>query len=195
MANWYANYFEVKDVKAFKEAVDDFPEVELITQGENLFGLLSTNDGGDFCSVVYTGEDCEEEDFDVLAEIAPHLKDGHVAIAMTIGNEKMRYLTGYAEGINNKAQRVSLNLDHVYEMAKELGEHVTECKLLMSKETIMTIDKELLNKQRLTIFGMMVEKKLSRERIDVLQGVINMLDEIQDHTEYAQGNCVKVKLV
>jgi hypothetical protein len=65
----------------------------------------------------------------------------------------------------------------------------------MAKETVMTIDKELLKKQRLTIFGMITSKKLSKERTDALIGVINMLDEIQDHTEYAQGNCVKVKLV
>jgi hypothetical protein len=38
---------------------------------------------------------------------------------MGAGAEKLRFITGYAEAINSKGERVSVNIDTIYDLAKQ----------------------------------------------------------------------------
>lgn len=138
MANWYgfgrSNYFRVRDVEAFKNAVDDL-DVEVITdevkndagQVEVLFGLLArdSNSGG-WPSSRWDEEAEDWVDIDVAEIVAEHLADGEVAIFQEVGAEKLRYVTGRATAINNKRERREISIDGIYDLAKDLGPNVTK---------------------------------------------------------------------
>lgn len=133
MANYYAtartNYFRVKDVEAFTLEVAKFP-VEIITskQGEEtLVGLLSLDEGG-FPYYIYDFDTDTESDIDWQNIFKNHLQDDEVAITVEVGNEKARYVRGYAEAFNNKGECLSWNLDDIYTQAKQLGKNITEAE-------------------------------------------------------------------
>lgn len=123
MANWYGasktNWFAVKDVETFVDVVDSMDGTES--------GIYCSKDGNKVCLSVYDDwptwinhEDGSEEEVDFLGTLAKHLEDGEVIVSETIGNEKLRYLTGYASAINNKGERIDISLYDIYERAKEL---------------------------------------------------------------------------
>jgi len=121
-----SNYFAVKDRPAFEQFCQKFG-LELIESDEEdqkgLVGFLCYEESG--IPNVYYDEQGESFDVDFDAELATHLQDGHVAVCVEIGYEKMRYLVGYAFAVNAKGETVSVNLDEIYERAKTLGEKVT----------------------------------------------------------------------
>ncbi len=126
MANYYAhartNYFEVKDKDAFEEAMAGY-EVTVVKRSDDLYGLLGCNtDSG--CLPNWDEEKEEELDFPQI--VAPHLADGHVAIFMEAGAEKLRYVHGQASAINNEGEERFIYLSEIMKLANELGEHVTE---------------------------------------------------------------------
>ena len=45
---------------------------------------------------------------------------------MHAGNEKMRYVMGYAHAYNWKGEVKTIDLRDIYELAKELGNDITE---------------------------------------------------------------------
>lgn len=57
---------------------------------------------------------------DFLDLVANYLAPEEVAIFITIGNEKMRYLVGMAEAINAQGERVLVSLNQIYEQARVL---------------------------------------------------------------------------
>ena len=126
MANFYGtartNYFEVKDLEAFEEAMSKLPDLEIVYK-EGLVGLLvDDGDSGCFPSFTYD-EDAGELDgneIDIAEYVAEHLADGAVAIFMQCGAEKMRYVSAYAEAINSKFQRKFVSLDDIYDLAAGL---------------------------------------------------------------------------
>lgn len=127
MANWYGkartNYFRVKDVEAFRETFKDL-EVEVITD-KDMVGLLAEGEFGDFPSGHHDEND-EWVDVDVEALVAEHLVKGEVAVFMTVGWEKMRYLTGHARAVNSAGETRQVDLDDIYDLARrELGLNVT----------------------------------------------------------------------
>lgn len=133
MANYYAtartNYFRVKDIEAFKEEMSTIP-MEVITRKvgeETLVGVISLDDAGMPYSVydVDTDTDYEIEWQDIFKK---HLQDDEVAVIVEVGNESARYVRGYAEAFNNKGDCVSLSLDNIYTMAKQLGNNITEAE-------------------------------------------------------------------
>ncbi len=60
--------------------------------------------------------------------------------------------------------------------------------------TVINIDRTLLNAQRLSILCLLHEGKLDKGTDDHLQGVLNLLDEIQDHADYCEHNRVDIEL-
>src|SRR6185312_6909258 len=97
MANWYgsarSNYFRVKDTDAFLRWAerrglgifknDQAPDILAIHPGD------TTDSGG------WPSYDLEnEEELDLVSELAEHLAPGQIAILLEIGAEKLRYLTG-----------------------------------------------------------------------------------------------------
>lgn len=69
-----------------------------------------------------------EEHIDIMDELADHLADGSVAIIMESGHEKLRYISGYAEAINNKKERVLVGLRDIYNKADCLGTEILPCE-------------------------------------------------------------------
>lgn len=122
MANFYGhartNYFRVKDVEAFTAALPD--DFEVVTGGNGTIAVLVQNEYGGWEGTVWAeGDDEQDVDFDVIGLIAEHLADGEVAVAQSVGNEKLRYLNGFAIAVNNTGERVQISIDDIYKAAAD----------------------------------------------------------------------------
>ena len=130
MANYYAscrtNYFQVKDSDEFMEAMAAVPSIEVEGTEKGFVILGACADSSGWPSWVYNEETGEDIEIDLPLLVSEHLKDDEVAIFMEAGAEKLRYVCGYAEAINNKGERRSINLNHIYELASELGSNITD---------------------------------------------------------------------
>ncbi len=129
MANYYesarSNYFFVKDIEAFKSELNgsgleistkksgDLTQVCLLADMENGFPFEKYDDNYDSTELDWA---------DIFKR---HLVDNQVAIIMGAGAEKLRYISGWAIAYNNKGESKSINLDDIYDLAKELGSEVT----------------------------------------------------------------------
>ena len=121
MANWTGvsrtNYFQVKDVAAFIEEMDRYP-VDLLeseqSDGSTQYGLGAESNEG---SWPFTDDKDEEVDFPLV--VASHLADGQIAVFVSGGFEKSRYVTGYARAIDNTGKSVHVSIDDMYAKAKE----------------------------------------------------------------------------
>jgi hypothetical protein len=129
MANYYesarSNYFFVKDIEAFEaelngsgleistKKIGDLTQVCLLADMENGFPFEKYDDNYDSTELDWA---------DIFKR---HLAENQVAIIMGSGAEKLRYITGWAMAFNNKGESKSINLDDIYDLAKELGSEVT----------------------------------------------------------------------
>jgi hypothetical protein len=132
MANYYAscrsNYFNVKNDEAFIEAMSAVPSIELC-RTKNGFAILgSCPDGSGWPSWAYDEETDTDIEIDLPDIVSKHLVDNDVAIFMESGAEKLRYISGWAEAINNKGERKSISLSQIYDLAAELGTSVTHAE-------------------------------------------------------------------
>jgi hypothetical protein len=134
MANYYGqartNYFQVKDLKAWRKELGDYP-VELIETKDDAgtirVGFMDANqDGGGLDWSWWDFETDDDVEIDWTDILARHLADNEVAILMEVGSEKYRYLTGWAMAVNNKKEtrEISLSKD-IMAVAQELGDNVT----------------------------------------------------------------------
>jgi hypothetical protein len=132
MANYYgqtrSNYFAVKDAEAFTAELENYP-VKVITQekdGVTLYGFLDNDDdgSGEIWSI-YNDETEEFDEIDWADVFKRHLQDDWVAVIITNGYEKYRYFTGDATAYNNKGESRTINIDHIYELASDLGSNRT----------------------------------------------------------------------
>ena len=119
MANWYgtarSNYFHVKDETQFLAWVDAL-NLDSFRDKEGRYAIAADNDQG-WPSSYYDDDLGEEFPLDLPIELSLHLADGEVAVLMEVGNEKLRYLTGYAVAVNHKGDLVSVGLDEIYKKA------------------------------------------------------------------------------
>ncbi|HBC87083.1 MAG TPA: hypothetical protein DCZ94_09030 [Lentisphaeria bacterium] len=135
MADYYgyarSNYFRVKDMARFKAAMDKC-DVRIITGvGRGRKGkvaLLATGEAGWDSS--YVDGNGKEINFNIIDIVAPRLEDGEVAVFMSIGYEKLRYLAGDAFAINNRMECVSICLSDIYSdpRVKKLGRNITKAE-------------------------------------------------------------------
>lgn len=141
-----SNYFRVKDEKKFREwasscgltvasSKDPYRMVlnDAKPEDEPLFAVYpddSSDFGGwpsqrfvegppvpDDDTGVMEQEDGDFVDLDITEELAQHLPEGEVAILMEIGNEKLRYLTGWATAVrvkDGKPEFLPINLNDIY---------------------------------------------------------------------------------
>lgn len=118
MANYYAsarsNYFKVKDLTAFIEAIKPFP-IKIYEHTDGSLCLLSDNDGGWSWYNAKT-----DEEIDSVELISPHLQDNEVCILLETGAEKLRYLGGTAQAFDNKGEAAFLSLNEIYDRARDV---------------------------------------------------------------------------
>ena len=135
MANYIGaartNYFKVKDDKAFLDAMGDISNIEVV-QNENGYALLGDDpDSGSFPSWDHDFETDEDIEIELSKIVASHLVDNEVAIFMEAGAEKLRYINGYAEAVNNKGEHQEISLMDIYDRINELTdtpENVSRCE-------------------------------------------------------------------
>ena len=124
MANWYgtsrSNYFRVKDAEAFLKWADERGLGVFKHQHDEgvsaIHGGASAEDGS---WPSYDMEEEEDEDIDLIDELAAHLYEDQIAVLMEIGAEKLRYLTGVAIAFNSKGATVELILSDVFRTAAQ----------------------------------------------------------------------------
>lgn len=123
MANYIcsarSNYFKVKDVEIFKNDVGMFP-VSVHEKAGTFCITCEDPDGGGWPSHWYDDETGEFQEVDFFAEVSKHLAVGEVAVFMEVGAEKLRYLVGQAVAINSRGEQRWVNLESIYDLAKEL---------------------------------------------------------------------------
>ena len=122
MANYYekarSNYFKVKDAAKFQKYLDLFGSIDLVVNEKTgQYALIFDEASG--VPSFYLNDDDEDIEVDFIDDVSKHLTDDSILVLQAIGNEKMRYLTGYAVAVNNKGESVSISIDNIYKMAQE----------------------------------------------------------------------------
>ena len=132
MANFYgqarSNYFAVKDTNAFLDEMTQYP-VEVITQekdGVTLYGFVDADaDGGADVWSKWDEDIADTVEIDWAEVFKRHLQDDWVAVIVSVGWEKYRYFQGDTVAFNNKGESKTINLEHIYELASDLGSNRT----------------------------------------------------------------------
>lgn len=123
MANWYgqarSNYFKVKDIEAFKEALSPV-EIEVSYSPENDNCMIMSNDEyGGWPSQYYDEDIGDSVDFELTTIVAQHLVEGQVCVLIETGAEKLRYLSGHSVAFDHSGETVYVSLDDIYAKAEE----------------------------------------------------------------------------
>lgn len=113
------NYVRIKDEQALREALEPW-EVKVSKHylRPDYFMLEGTCDDGDF-PTSSTDDDGNEIEFSFEELVVPHLAEGEVLLTQVIGNDKLRYLTGYAYGYAWDGRVVSINTNDIHKLAAE----------------------------------------------------------------------------
>lgn len=127
MADWYgtsrSNYFRVKDVKAFTEAMRglDLRVVEGDGKTAGMVAVISESENGDWPSSVWNEAADDYVEVDVVELIVPHLVGGEVCVLRSAGAEASRYVTGDACAFTNQGAEslVRVSLDDIYAKAQD----------------------------------------------------------------------------
>lgn len=106
-----SNYFKVKNTDKFLKWSKTFDGIEIRPSGrKNEFCVFGNEESGDFPG--------DPDEF--ILDIAQHLSKDSVAIFISAGAEKLRYISGWALAINSKGETKEIALDHIYDWAKTL---------------------------------------------------------------------------
>ncbi len=123
MANWCGtartNYVRVKDVDALKELLEPF-EVEVYTHPTMpRYVMLTPSSMSDYGGFNFNNqdEDGNEVEFD-WPDIAAHLDEGQILVAVEAGAEKLRYVSGFAVAVAWDGRVTDVNLNDIYEKAR-----------------------------------------------------------------------------
>lgn len=100
MADYHAtsrtSTFKVKDDEAFKSWLEDIEDVYLLTEKHPEHGVVHTMHFDNYFGVIPRENIQEDEDFCIFEGIQHHLYDGWAVTFMEVGNERSRYLCGFA---------------------------------------------------------------------------------------------------
>lgn len=118
------NYFQVRNLAAFKKALEKVPDVEVVekdaTGQPGIAVLANCQDTGSWPSFMLDADgDPTEDEVDIAGIIAEHLVEGSIAVVMEVGFEKKRYGFGWSMAIDHTGRRVELSLDAIYDKAQE----------------------------------------------------------------------------
>lgn len=131
MANYYgqgrSNYVKVTDVDKFKDICDRrnlifWEEGETVACGAN-------SEHGEPETFGYNETTGEEFEYPPLEnEVSEILVPGQVFIWMHVGNEKLRYLSGYAVATNWQGKTEVIDINDIYEKSSHLGVTITHAE-------------------------------------------------------------------
>ena len=135
MADWYGaartNYFPVKNAVAFMAWAVAGSLKPQQSPNSDLWCLLSDDQDGGWPSEVWEDGADDGPDFDIVAELAPHVLEGWPVVLMESGAEKLCYITGQAVAFRTKdgaVERIKLALDDIYALAEQAwGVAPTRC--------------------------------------------------------------------
>lgn len=130
MANYYetarTNYFQVKDLEKFKEWIKQFsnPRVEKgYHEDDGKICLIWDEDGYQDWGYDDDGNETEQSFRDCVGD---YLTEDSIIVVMGAGNEKVRYVQGWAFAVNHKCECESISIDEIYTMAfQRWGDKVT----------------------------------------------------------------------
>lgn len=119
MANYIAsarsNYFQVKDIEAFKEGLAADITVNVKDKDNNIVCMYVENfDGTGWPVAIYDEEKEEDVMWDIAQYVSQHLTDNQWCVIQEIGAENLRYLVGYSKAFNNKGDCVIVDINDVY---------------------------------------------------------------------------------
>jgi len=130
MANYYetarTNYFQVKDLEKFEKWVEQFGNPSVEKGYHNNDGKICLLWGDDGYQDWGYDEDHEETNESFRDGVGDFLMKDSILVVMGAGNEKMRYVQGWAYAVNHKGECESISIDEIYGMAEQRwGDDVT----------------------------------------------------------------------
>lgn len=124
MSDYYAtarsSYYKVKSKKKFKKFCQEH-QLEFIESDSDKgkVGFLVQTDFGTIPNGrVNSKGNYVEIDFE--EELSKHLAAGEVAVVVEAGNEKLKYVAGYAFAVNSKGRTVVVSTDDIYNKAEKM---------------------------------------------------------------------------
>jgi hypothetical protein len=133
MADWYGssrtNYIKFKDLDGLKKALEPFPVTFVAGIGERAgtYYLTSLDETGSLYRS-YQDENDEQIFFDFAEHVCPYMEDDQILVVIEVGAERLRYLTGDAAAYNAAGEFVVINLNHIYDRAKEVFGHAPQSR-------------------------------------------------------------------
>ncbi len=114
-----SNQFKVKDLEAFKAAVQPFDVTIVEDEGDDHTVSILAN--------ARSGISFTKDQQHILELLVEHLTDDSVAILMQIGyRADSLELVGNAVAANNKGQIRQIDLNYIYRMAQDLLDDTSE---------------------------------------------------------------------
>lgn len=124
MANYYekarTNYFKVKDPVEFQDFIELFNgNIDLVVEKKKgSYALLFSEESG-VPSQYYHEDKDEYIEVDFISELSRFITDDSIVVIQAVGSEKLRFVSGYAIAVNSKNEQVSININEIYELAKQ----------------------------------------------------------------------------
>ena len=146
------NFFKVEDLRGFEEALEPF-DIKIVPHSDigGFFYLYPETEDHSWPSyTTIENEDGEEEEVEFSFEehVMPFVHEGVVVVAMTVGAEKLRYLSGYAFAFVRKGEEVlreQISLSDIYERAAKKFEVpegvISECRYSDVPEYLMDLER------------------------------------------------------
>jgi hypothetical protein len=127
MAQWIGiartNYVKVQDLEGLTQKLKD-TEIRL-TEGhaehKGMYALIAGAGDGWPTTVFDAAHEDGEWEFSLQEDVVPFLAPGQVFVAMEVGFEKERYVTGNAVAFNTTTGKLlQVNLNDIYDLAKDM---------------------------------------------------------------------------
>lgn len=127
MSNWigtartnyvkFASYEGYETAKALVE--DSGNEMHPHPRHELVAMISGDDDSGGFNFTRWSEEEGDTDTEWWWPEVAKHLADGQVLVAIEAGAEKLRYVSGHAFAVHKDGRTVAVSLAGIYDMALE----------------------------------------------------------------------------
>lgn len=107
-----SNYVRPKNRDEFVAFLKTFVGIRIVEKDDRV-GFCNDDSGLPFRNC----DDDERNMIDCSEEIGAMLEDDEVMVVMEIGNEKLRYLNGYAWAMHSSGRSINVSIDEIYELA------------------------------------------------------------------------------